>query len=80
MRERMILVLCWLVMLGNVGGCMYGVEHALEHRDPLEAMAAWAVAILSISCALILRARVLRSADGTAGSSRNAGGKAETHK
>ncbi len=60
-------------MLGNVAGCMYGIERAVEHRDELEAIAAWVVAVPSFCCALILRARVLKSSGGSEAGKAEAG-------
>ena len=82
MRERLLIGLCWLVILGNLLMAANAPTLMIRSKGELLAAAAQmcAINILSICCAFILRARIIREsrAGGTAALSSSAGGKIET--
>jgi hypothetical protein len=62
LKQHFVVVLCWIVMVGNVMNWMFGVALIAE-RTPLSSYGAGigVVAFLSFGCALILRRATVQS-------------------
>lgn len=62
MRKKLTLVLCWLVMFGNAATVHQAASiAALEPEFRRTEIVISVVAILSLCCALILRAKIVKS-------------------
>jgi hypothetical protein len=61
MKRQLVLVLCWLAMFGNIAIWMLGTELAVHERSFSNGIGICVIALLSFSCAFILRRVTVKS-------------------